>query len=462
MFRSVRAVPTYSADWKGDYEEKAAEWFELFLDLMMVAVCSNVAHKLEAHLDGHGVANFLFMFSLYFATWQLYTHYNARFNESSLLHYVLLFGLLCGIGGMVLSSEPGNGFTFGLILTRLSVLGMYTNAVLLLPSTRPYLSYELGIIGAELAALVVSLAVGTHHGFIACYLVLLAVTFVVRPLVIVHRDALHSAARIPLNIDHYSERFGCIVLVVLGEAVLNSIIKLDQKDHDGGDGVTARFYATMVLSLLIVFALAIFYFGTQPPRELHALRRSVYHGMGFSYIHYVLLAGLLAFGTAITILTEEASVYQPMHAAQVWLLFGSLSVTMASILLIRLFHFGGRSVIATDMLVVQRIKRIWWCFAFSAPVVPLVCAGAALAAAHDDGHLDPLAVLAVAFGSLSLMLVGEITIMAHLSSYKHGHVCSHTHNEAGEAIRGDIASDDHEVHHHVEGDSPRATTFKSV
>ncbi|ETW09564.1 hypothetical protein H310_00115 [Aphanomyces invadans] len=421
MLRSLREPPTLSAAWNEDYEQKAAEWFELFLDLMMVAVCSDIARKLNENLDGGGLAHFVALFCLYFSSWQLYTHYNSRFNENSLLHYVLLFGLLCGFGGMVLSSEPGTIFATGLLITRLAIAGMNINTFLLVPAARDYLTTELSMIAVDVVALALCLLLpGTT--LIPAYVVLLAVAFVVRPIVTLTRSqTTDSVLRIAINIDHYSDRNGCMVLVVLGEAVLKSILNLEQS----GKGATTQFYSTMVLSLMVIFALAIFYFGAQPPRSLHAMRRAVWAGLLFTYVHYVLLAALLSFGVGVTVLANNVKKDVPAHnGTDVWLIFGSISTSMAAILCLRVLHFGGRSIKVTDPKIVKQLKMLWWAFTFSSPVLPLLCGGVMLV--MFPKRVDSLVLLAIAFGSLSLQLFGEATVVHYLSIHGQRHVCSGT------------------------------------
>ncbi|RHY92542.1 hypothetical protein DYB37_000471 [Aphanomyces astaci] len=421
MLRSLREPPTLSAAWNEDYDQKAAEWFELFLDLMMVAVCSDIARKLQANLDGGGVAHFVVLFCLYFSTWQLYTHYNSRFNENSLLHYMLLFGLLCGFGGMVLSSEPGSVFALGLLITRLAIAGMYINTFLLMPAARDYLTTEMAMIAVEIVALAACLVL-PGLGLTPSYLVLLVVAVFVRPIVTLARSTTtDSTLRIAVNIDHYSERCGCMVLVVLGEAVLKSILNLEQS----GKGATTQFYSTMVLSLMVIFALAIFYFGTQPPRSLHAMRRSVWAGLAYMYVHYVLLAALLGFGVGVTIVANDVKEDVPVHdGAHVWLIFGSISISMTGILCLRLLHFGGRSIKDTDPTIVKQLKVMWWSFTFASPLLSVVCALVTLTVFPK--RVNSIVLLAIAFGSLSLQLFGEAAVVHHLSVHGQEHVCSGT------------------------------------
>ncbi|KAH9052427.1 hypothetical protein Ae201684P_001608 [Aphanomyces euteiches] len=91
MLRTFSSRPELSADWNGNYEEKSAQWFELFVDLIMVSACSNVAEKLKDDLSHHGLLNFLLIFTLYVSSWQKYTFFNARFSEDSFVHYSMLY-----------------------------------------------------------------------------------------------------------------------------------------------------------------------------------------------------------------------------------------------------------------------------------------------------------------------------------------------------------------------------------
>ena len=72
-----------------EYEEKAAQWFELFFDLVLVTACSSIADGFKEDLSGDGLYTFLTELPTYMAT---VLHFNIKSNAIiSALPYLLMF-----------------------------------------------------------------------------------------------------------------------------------------------------------------------------------------------------------------------------------------------------------------------------------------------------------------------------------------------------------------------------------
>ena len=84
-----------------DSQEKGAEWSELFMDLILVAACSNIADGLKEDLSWDGLYTFLSIFAPVTSMWHINTSFNTRFNDKSVVYMVLLFGHIVGFAGMV-------------------------------------------------------------------------------------------------------------------------------------------------------------------------------------------------------------------------------------------------------------------------------------------------------------------------------------------------------------------------
>ncbi|KAF0694303.1 Aste57867_14815 [Aphanomyces stellatus] len=392
MMRTFMSQPSLSADWSGEYEEKSAQWFELFLDLIMVAACSNVTEKLKEDLSFHGFLYFVLLTTAYTMTWMLFTNFHARFNEKSLLHYAYLYLLLSGLGGMVLAGEPGAAFTIGMLLARVSILFMYITIYVLLPKVRPNVFTDISVVAMSSLTLVISLAL-PESWTMPSYI--LAMTFESAGRLVVGQLRTQAVIpmeihRIPLNIDHFNERVGCLVMVSLGEAVVSAIINFDKPEL-----LTTRFFFMMQLALLVLFSTAMFYFTIQPVRDFHALRRSAVTGIVFAWLHYLLVPTLLSIGVGLKFTTAAVLVGVPLSSADVWLLFGGIAATLLVMLGLRLCHFGGRQPAPTDPELAKRIKYAWWVVVGVSPIFPLVCAAALVASSPDDS-IDPIHALVLA------------------------------------------------------------------
>ncbi|RHY33402.1 hypothetical protein DYB32_001658 [Aphanomyces invadans] len=411
--RTFMSHPTLSANWSGEYEEKSAEWFELFLDLIVVAACSNVTEKLKEDLTPYGLVHFVVLTSMYTSSWTLYTSFHARFNEKSLLHYLWLYVWFAGLGGMVLAGEPSTAFTIGLILIRIAQLLMYTTVYVLLPQSRCTTKVDMVFVVFSVVTLCTTF-VFPEAWTVPLYAGVLVWEGIVR-FVAAAQGWLQTkdSIRIPLNIDHFNERVGCMVMVALGEAVVSTIINFKDPSL-----LTARFFFMMQLGLLVIFTMAMFYFAIQPPREFHAMRRSVYAGITFSWLHLCLYPTLLVIGVSLKLITDAVVADERLESTHMWWLFGSLSAALTNMLFIRLAHYGGRHPAPTDPDCVKTIKYTWWVVAGVAPVVPLVL-GAGLQGFFGD-TVDPIYALLVAATFNVSFVILETAVMNKLVKLGHG------------------------------------------
>ncbi|EQC36289.1 hypothetical protein SDRG_06394 [Saprolegnia diclina VS20] len=409
MLRTFYGRATLSADWSGEYEEKSAGWFELFLDLIMVAACSNVAEGLKEDVSVHGLLLLGAMSLVYVSVWHMYTLFNARYSETSLLHYLFLYVLLVGLGTMVLSSTPSPTFTVGLIVLRSSIVLMKLSVYGCLPRARSKLRVDIVLQLLSIALLLASLYLPPSFTLPAYFL-----GFVLE-WVMQFASAIWLSFRtvhVPLNIDHMNEREGCLVMVTLGESVVSAVI--NSRDLE----LTPRFYVAMQLSLFVILSLAIYYFSLQPPRELHALRRSYVTGFVFTYVHFALVPTLLVVGVGTKLVSAAVLANALLAPTSVWLFFGAISAAMALMLVLRVLHFGGRQPEATDPPCVKRIKYAWWGIFVAWPFLLLVCAYVLT----WQGPVDPITALSVAVACVVVWLVSETAIMHLLAATGYGNI----------------------------------------
>ncbi|KAH9087018.1 hypothetical protein Ae201684P_000432 [Aphanomyces euteiches] len=392
MMRTLMSHPSLSADRSGEYEEKSAEWFELFLDLIMVAACSSISEKLRDDLSFHGFLYFSLLATLFTMTWMLYTSFHARFNEKSLLHYLFLYIWLVGLGGMVLAGKPGPTFTFGLLLVRIAQLCMRATMYIMLPRTRHKICVHILVGLVSVATLYLSLYLPPRGSASDS------------PWVRWYRAIYFE--RIPMNIDHYKERMGSLVMLTLGEAILSAIIGFKDPSL-----LTVRYFIMMELALLVLFSMAMFYFAMQPSREFHALRRSLALGTAFTYLHIVLFPALLAMGVSLKFITNSVLKNESLDSTHVAWLFGSISASMFIMLLIRLTHFGGRRPAPSDPEHMKRITNanVWWTLVGFAPLVPIVCAW--LLHKYSRDSINPITALVLAAGFNLVFTIIETLVM---------------------------------------------------
>ncbi|EQC36252.1 hypothetical protein SDRG_06357 [Saprolegnia diclina VS20] len=407
MLRTLLRSPRLSADWTGHYEHKAIAWVELVLDGTMMAASYAIATRLEAATALPDVVEPLVLFGLFVSLWQLHTHFHARFAETSFLHYLLLYFVVAGVASMVLSPTVGAAFGYGLLLSHLATLAMYINAFAMLSETRSRLWPDLCLLSAS--SIVIGLSLAVPCIAFACYVGALCLETIVQFLWAIKRYCVPRVPltiAIPVSIEYIAERHGTYVVVVLLQATLGVLFTT------AAPPPTQAVHSSLHLSLLLVFTMAMFYFAVQPPRELHAMRRSVAHGVLFVAVHYALLPTLLVVGVAAKLAMTAVANQRALPPHGLWLLFGSISATMLAMLLLRLAHYGGRKPLDSDAAKVRCIKAYWWVPIGLSSLLPLAIACVLQVISYEG--VDPMLALGVAAALLLLWVIAETLVMHRL------------------------------------------------
>mmetsp|Transcript_8262 Transcript_8262/g.10746 ORF Transcript_8262/g.10746 Transcript_8262/m.10746 type:complete len:446 (-) Transcript_8262:1116-2453(-) len=414
--------PKFAADWKGTYEEKAAEWSELFLDLVMVSGCANVSEILKEDLTWNGLMKFLAIFSLLLSGWQLYLFYTCRYSDNSFVGDFVTFAYFYGMSFMVMNAEPGVKFTTGAIMQRIAMILFYMIVFRTLVAARTQLIYEFCILFTGLLILGTSLAFGEDRAIYFYALTILVEVPINYELMarvwnyLKSRDICVS----PANIDHYTERQGCLLMVVLGESVVSAVINT----NDVMERSKTKLFMVVGISLLITYSIALFYFSIIPPRELNAQRRSVRHGLSYTLANQILFVCLLAMGVGIKFITSAILDDKHLNTIQLNVLFIPTAISMFCMLIIRLLHFWGREPRENDPEIVKQIKYFWWGSIMVSPVLPIL--GNLLLRYVYNKSIPPEAAVTTLFLTVFVYIILEQLIAHYLRALGYGYLSDST------------------------------------
>mmetsp|Transcript_3972 Transcript_3972/g.5786 ORF Transcript_3972/g.5786 Transcript_3972/m.5786 type:complete len:456 (-) Transcript_3972:2448-3815(-) len=426
-FRKLWGVPILTADWDTEYEEKEADWWELFVDLLIVAAATNVADTLKEDLSWSGLLQFVTIFSLFFSGLNFYTTYTTRFLDTSMVHSLCLFGYLYGTATMIVNAsgfDYAYSFASGMLMQRVSVIMMFGTVYTTLPSTRMFCLVISGIVSTSVLILSIVLYLDDPE-LLNRALMVLAVTENAWSLVTVFLNCLPAKALVPLNIDHQADRSGCLVMVILGESVVSCTINFHSLTEEER---THAYYQAMGLSLLVSYLLGMLYFTAKPPRVMHAIRRARYTGVLFVISHCVLANALLLMGVGTKFIMDavlsEKDVSRPIISIEkVWLFFGSLTTSLVSVMFIRALHFWGRHPSPLDPPQIRRIKYVWWAVNFILTFVPLVVCY--VCSVRYPGGVSAFSILYVSLVCLISFEILETTISHVLDSLGDGIIPKH-------------------------------------
>lgn len=307
-------------------ESRHADWLELFLDLVFVALAAQLSHRLHGDPDLRDFAVFL---GLYFPPWWMWINLTVSANlfvdHRPRRRLLMLFAMLC-LAAMAAAvpgadADRGSVYALGYAGTRLVLLGLWWPSTrfaepLRVPRWRP-LSYCLasGLLWAA------SAAVPTPW------------QYVVWAVLIAAEMALMLSARgrgVPGRLDtgHFVERVGLFVIIVLGESVIALVTSADL-------AWTLRAGVVGVLGFLLLAALwwSYFDFGAASAelmfaplrgREAYLLARDV-----GGFLHFFVTAAVLSMAAGLASAVEDAG-HAHLPPGAVWALAGGLALYHAA------------------------------------------------------------------------------------------------------------------------------------
>jgi len=389
--RKLFGAPILLQDWDKEAEEAAAQYWELFLDLLLVAAASSVADQFKEDED---FASFVLYFLILVNGWTLYSlHITSRIEDSSLAHSLVLFVYFFGFGLSIVNVGDPAQFAVGALVLRVTILVMLASFAHCLPRTR-YFCTALGTVTVvPLGGLLVALLAPSEKMAVAgLWMAALTESFSE----IFLACCIDNRKFIPLNIDQAKERLGALELIMLGETALSVTItyrELDKEDIIGDS--KSRYYWVLGLSFLLIFMFCLLYFHVQPPPSDHAFRRSLFHGMSFLWIHKILGLALLAVGTSIKLVVEHVMMQEEPTTLFLYHLMGwGVGTSLLILLGIRLLHYWGRdeihfgeqTLIFSEHPDLARLGKIWW--STMAAAVPLPFIGVATGVTTHDPFMS--------------------------------------------------------------------------
>ena len=168
-------------------------------------------------MSWYGLVVMAGLFTAIWFSWMGFTLYPYRFDTDDLVFRLAKLGATGAIAGCAASASDAVGkyavpFAASYLLGRLILLGLYLRAWRHVAEARPTINVYLVCIAVSSALWAVSLAVpGSGRYWLWAIAVLVDA---VGPVLATLRDD-----KLPLHIEHLPERFGLLVILVLGEAV---------------------------------------------------------------------------------------------------------------------------------------------------------------------------------------------------------------------------------------------------
>jgi low temperature requirement protein LtrA len=228
-------------------EDRSASRLELFFDLAYVLVVMQLVAAFTENLTWAGLLVLLGLFVAIWLSWMGFTLYANRFDTDDVVFRLAKLSATLAIAGCAASAASAVGeyavpFAACYLASRLILLGLYLRAWLHVSDARPTINVYLTCIAASATLWAVSLAVPSPTRY-ALWAVAVLVDALGPPLATLRSD------KLPLHIEHLPERFGLLVILVLGEA-LGGVVRGVHDASWTGPAVMAGLVGFIVIAAL--------------------------------------------------------------------------------------------------------------------------------------------------------------------------------------------------------------------
>jgi low temperature requirement protein LtrA len=278
-------------------DDRRATWLELFLDLVFVAAVAEVASTLSADPTALGFGRFLALFVPVFWAWTGFAFYATRFDTDDLVYRLLtLLGMfaVAGLASTVPHALNGgqNSFVVAYVCVRSILLVLYARVYRDVEVARPVAGWFIFMFGTAVGIWLISLTVPVPWKYVLWALAL-ALEYVA-PI-----RGWRLLRGVPVDPRHIPERFGLLIIIVLGEGVIGVVLGTAQVSW------TPRSGALAFVGFVTGAAIWWLYFDFLDAASV--VTRNVRSGMTFVYSHYFVAAGIAALGVGakVAILSIE-------------------------------------------------------------------------------------------------------------------------------------------------------------
>jgi low temperature requirement protein LtrA len=307
----------------GDRDPSRAHWMELFFDLVFVALVGQLAHGLHVHPSFGTLAIFVALFASVWWSWVNLTFVVDVSPQLSVrrLSIVMLVAMFA-VGALAVAAPEAVGerawlFAAGNALLRVLLLAVWVGI-----SWANGTASRVRVVvynGVTAVVWLVSIALPAP----AIYVLWAAVIVIEVILLTATSGAWSSVALDRMNVEHLSERFGLLVIIVLGESVLSIVSAVSETWT-----ITAGVVGVLALLLTTGLAWSFFLYGVDVMTSgLEKLlesgdARGIRDTVGF--LPFLLLAGVTALSGALAAAIAQPA--EPLPAALAVSLGGGIAL----------------------------------------------------------------------------------------------------------------------------------------
>ncbi|OAA58171.1 low temperature requirement protein A [Cordyceps fumosorosea ARSEF 2679] len=314
---------------KDSDEERQAGRFELFLDLLYVAIVANLSDELSEHPDGAHVAKYILTFT---PAWHVWADLREIMNSYYTDDLVQRLTVLWIMALLVLFANNANHVDSDLGAVR-TAAGAYVAAratAMLVFLVSSFASVAHRVQARIMASFMFVGLLITVPLFLSS--VSIEAKAAVVAVLIVYQECTWSLTLSPwlkrrlrlrystaVDMAHEVDRMAAFFIIVLGEFVYVVVV-----GDPAGIGLTAG-YGKAVCALVVAFCLNwVYVSGDGSLRATHPIRRSAWTAFGFFLLHLPMAASFLIAGHVAGVSVAE----EELEGGQRWLLGAGLGIGM--------------------------------------------------------------------------------------------------------------------------------------
>jgi low temperature requirement protein LtrA len=273
-------------------KHRTATPLELFYDLIFVVAIAHVAaafhHSIANNHIGHGVISFIMVFMAIWWAWNQYTWFASSFDNNSVRFKLTTLWQM--IGALVIAAGVDNAFnadftivTLGYVIIRSSSILLWLKVAVDSPKLKiTALRYAIGILLCQVGWI-------TQNFFEFSYLIF-GLLWLAEFTVPYYAE---SHAQTHFHSEHIEERFGLLVIIVLGESILASVNSFKTLiEHFSFDVLLVS-----IGCLLTLIGTWWLYFNTSVESELRKKNIAFQWGYG----HVIIFGSAAAIGALISV-----------------------------------------------------------------------------------------------------------------------------------------------------------------
>ena len=277
-----------------DQEHRAATPLELFFDLVFVVAIAQAAsglhHGIASLHVAEAVLSYVMVFFAIWWAWMNFTWFASAYDPDDVPYRLVVFVQLTG--ALILAAGVPNAFehgdwriaAVGYIVMRLALVAQWTRAAKSDPERAPAARrYAVGVSIAQVAWVAVAFGPTPDQWMVPLFFAMVLVELLIPAWT-------ERVVPTTWHRGHIAERFGLLMIIVLGESILAATLAMQTATAEAG--LTLDLAELTVGGLLIVFSMWWLYF-YRSAEPLLTSKRLVF---SWSYGHYIVYAAGAAVG----------------------------------------------------------------------------------------------------------------------------------------------------------------------